>query len=173
MKNRLRTCICRALDISWIYRNQLGISFLRICVGVLMLAHGAPKLVMLLRGEGSEWLDPLGIGGTLSLGLCVFAEFFCSLALIIGLLARFAAAVLFINFWVVVFVVHMLSGGAQAELPLLYLVCYGTLMCTGAGPFSLDALIKRRLHCHYCPPPSPVTARVFPSSSAANPASTK
>lgn len=134
-----------------------------------MLGHGAPKLVLLLRGGGSEWLDPLGIGATLSLGLCVFAEFFCSLALIVGLFTRAAALILLINFWVVVFVVHMQSGGAQAELGMLYLVCYGTLMCTGAGPYSLDALLRRRLHYRSCE-----RGRVaVPSSSAANSVSTK
>ena len=167
MKNRIRTCICRALDTSWIYRSRMGIIFLRICVGVMMLAHGAPKLVLLLRGEGSGWMDPLGIGGTASLALCVFAEFFCSLALIVGFCTRLSAAVLFINFWVVVFVVHMLSGGAQAELPLLYLVCYGTLMCTGAGAFSVDTMLKKRLYQHYCPPAGRSSAGCGGAASAA------
>lgn len=149
MKNRVRTCICAAVNAPWIYRNQLGIIFLRICVSILMLGHGLPKLWLLLRGGGSEWLDPLGIGSTLSLALCAFAEVFCSLFLIVGLLTRLSAMVLLINFWVVVFVVHAQGSWAQAELPLLYLICYGTLVCTGAGPLSLDSLMKRRLHCHY------------------------
>ena len=131
----------------------MGIIFLRVCVSILMLGHGLPKLWLLLNGGGSEWLDPLGIGGTLSLALCAFAEVFCSLFLIVGLFSRFSAMMLLINFWVVVFVVHAQGSWAQAELPLLYLICYGTLVCTGAGPFSLDNLIKRRLHCHYSAAP--------------------
>ncbi len=146
MKNRVRTGICAILNAPLIYRNQTGIIFLRICVGVMVLLHGLPKLWLLLRGGGSEWLDPLGIGSTLSLFLCVFAEVFCSLALIIGLFTRFSAMVLMINFWVVVFVVHTQVSPARAELPLLYLICYGTLVCTGAGPLSVDSLLNRRRH---------------------------
>lgn len=146
MKNRVRTSICAILNAPLVYRNQMGIIFLRICIGVMMLLHGLPKLWLLLRGGGSEWLDPLGIGSTLSLFLCVFAEVFCSLALIIGLFTRFSAMVLLINFWVVVFVVHTQVSPARAELPMLYLICYGTLVCTGAGPLSLDSLMNRRRH---------------------------
>lgn len=153
MKNCVRTCICAAINAPWVYRNQMGIIFLRICVGVMMLMHGLPKLWLLLRGGGSEWLDPIGLGSTLSLALCAFAETVCSLMLIVGLFTRLSALVLLINFWVAVFVVHAQGGGAQAELPLLYLICYGTLVCTGAGPFSLDTLLKRRLHCRYSEAP--------------------
>lgn len=147
MKNRVRTSICVILNAPWVYRHQMGIIFLRICVGLLMLTHGLPKLWMLLCGDGNEWLDPLGIGGTASLALCAFAEVFCSLLIIVGLFTRMASLVLLVNFWVAVYVVHAQGGGAQAELPLLYLVCYGTLVCTGAGPLSLDSRLKRRLHC--------------------------
>lgn len=153
MKCRVRTYICAALNESWIHRDRMGIIFLRVCVSILMLGHGLPKLWLLLNGGGSEWLDPLGIGGSLSLALCAFAEVFCSLFLIVGLFSRFSAMVLLINFWVVVFVVHAQGSWAQAELPLLYLICYGTLVCTGAGPFSLDSLMKRRLHCRYSEAP--------------------
>lgn len=157
MKNPVRTCICATLNAPWVYRNRMGIIFLRTCVGILMLMHGLPKLWLLIQGGGNEWLDPLGIGSTLSLALCAFAETFCSLLLIIGLFTRMSALILLINFWVAVFVVHAQGGGAQTELPLLYLICYGTLVCTGAGPLSLDSLLKRRLHCRYseaptCPP---------------------
>lgn len=147
MKNCVRTCICAALNAPWVYRNSMGIIFLRICVGIMMLLHGLPKLWLLMQGGGSEWLDPLGIGSTLSLALCSLAETFCSLLLIVGLFTRLSALILLINFWVAVFVVHAQGGGAQAELPLLYLICYGTLVCTGAGPLSLDNMLKRRLHC--------------------------
>lgn len=116
----------------------------------MMLCHGWPKLLMLVQGQGGEWMDPLGIGAGVSLGLCVFAEFFCSMAILAGLFTRAASFVLAVNFWVVVFVYGEQSAWQQNELPILYLVCYVTLLCTGAGPLSLDHLMTRRLRCRVC-----------------------
>ncbi len=144
---------CALINAPWIYRNHMGVTFLRLGVGALMLVHGIPKLLMLLDGRGAEWMDPLGIGGTLSLALCCFAEFFCSIAIIVGLLTRLSALVLALNFWVVVFMADKGAGWAQTELPLLYLLCYITLICTGAGRFSIDHLIRRKLGCHYVDSP--------------------
>ncbi len=150
-----RDITCALINAPWIYRNHMGIVFLRLCVGAMMLVHGYPKLLMLMAGEDGGWMDPIGIGGTFSLALCCFAEFFCSLAIIAGLLTRLAAMVLALNFWVVVFMVDANSTWAQSELPVLYLVCYVTLVCTGGGRFSIDHLIRRRLGCHYPEAPSP------------------
>ncbi len=157
---------CALINAPWIYRNHMGIAFLRICVGALMLTHGYPKLLMLLHGEGAGWMDPIGIGGTVSLALCCFAEFFCSLAIIAGLLTRLAALVLVLNFWVVVFFVNKDASWAQTELPALYLVCFVTLVCTGSGRFGIDHMVRRRLHCCYAEAPdfyAPLNARTVPT----------
>ncbi len=140
---------CALINAPWIYRNHMGIAFLRICVGAMMLTHGWPKLLMLLHGEGAGWMDPIGIGGTFSLALCCFAEFFCSLAIIAGLLTRLASLVLVLNFWVVVFFAMPGAAWAQVELPVLYLVCFLTLVCTGSGRFGIDHLVRRKLGCSY------------------------
>lgn len=126
--------------------DTLGLALLRVGVAGMMLGHGWPKLMLLLSGRGAEWMDPLGLGSTLSLALCVFAEFVCSLALLVGFFGRLAALVLTLNFWVIVFVYGEQSSWAQNELPMLYLLCFLTLVCTGSGPLSLDNLIARRMH---------------------------
>lgn len=131
------------------YNSQIGIFILRVGVSFMMLCHGWPKLVMLVQGHGSEWLDPLGIGSVLSLALCTFAEFFCSLAILLGFMTRLASLVLVVNFWVVIFVYGGENTWPQNELPQLYLVCFIALLCTGAGPVSLDRLLARRMHCGY------------------------
>ncbi len=136
---------CSPLLTPWVYQYHIGLLFMRVSVSILMLTHGIPKLMMLLQGQGGAWLNPLGIGSTLSLALCVFAECLCSVALLLGFLTRMAALVLVFNFWVVVFVFDRSAAWAQVELPLLYLICYGTLLCTGAGVFSLDHFISRKL----------------------------
>ncbi len=159
-----RSVACALINAPWIYRNHMGIAFLRICVGAMMLTHGWPKMLMLLRGEGATWMDPIGIGGTLSLVLCCFAEFWCSLAIIAGLLTRLASLVLVLNFWVVIFFAQRGAPWPQVELPVLYLVCFLTLVCTGSGRFGIDHLVRRKLGCsheeapHYFSPAPPAGA---------------
>lgn len=123
----------------------VGIALLRVGVAGMMLSHGWPKLLLLVQGHGGEWMNPLGLGSTVSLALCVFAEFFCSLALLAGVFTRFAALVLALNFWVVVFVYGEQSSWTQNELPLLYLLCFVALVCTGAGSLSVDHWLAHRI----------------------------
>ena len=131
----------------WLYQYHIGILFLRVGVSLLMLTHGIPKWMLLMQGQGPSWMNPLGIGATSSLVLCTFAECVCSISLLLGFLSRLSALVLVLNFWVIVFVFDSDASWAQVELPLLYLICYGALLCTGGGAFSLDRLISRKLLC--------------------------
>ena len=135
---------CRMINAPLLYRSQAGVLILRVGVALLMLSHGWGKLVILMEGKGSEWMDPLGIGATTSLALCVFAEFFCSVAILIGFLTRAAAFVLVVNFWVAAFVYGNQSAWPQNELPLLYMICFVTLIGTGSGPLGVDRVLMRR-----------------------------
>lgn len=135
--------VCSLIKSRYACGYHMGIALLRIGVSCLMLLHGTPKLIMLMQGQGVTWLNPLGIGSSLSLALCVFAEFFCSVAILFGFLTRLAALVLAFNFWVVAFVFDSEQAWETAELPLLYLICYVCLVCTGAGRWSLDGLLLR------------------------------
>ena len=61
---------------------------LRLGLGILMMAHGYEKL----RGFGDmqhKFMNFMGIGSTASLALVVFAEFFCSLFLILQIFPIF------------------------------------------------------------------------------------
>lgn len=62
----------------------------RVFIGFAMLSHGFPKLQMLIEGGKVEFFDFLGLGAKISLGLTVFAEFVCSILLILGLFTRIA-----------------------------------------------------------------------------------
>lgn len=125
--------------------TRMGVLLLRVGVAGMMLSHGWPKLLLLVQGQGSSWMNPLGLGAALSLTLCVFAEFVCSVAVLVGFFTRLAALVLVVNFWVIVFVYGEHSSWAQNELPLLYLLCFIVLVCTGSGPLSLDKVLARKL----------------------------
>lgn len=124
--------------------DHFGIALLRVGVGIMMLMHGLPKVGMLVAGQGELFSDPLGIGPTLSLFFAAFAEFGCSLLLIVGLMTRAAAFVLAVNFGVIVFAVGAGNGESNAELAAVYLLIFVTLILTGAGKLSVDDFLYRR-----------------------------
>ena len=89
--------------------------------------------------------DPLGVGSTLSLLLILFAEVGCSCLLIFGLMTRLATLPLMFGMLMAFFVIHGADPFAVRELPLLYLGVYVFLLWGGAGSYSLDEWIRRRI----------------------------
>jgi putative oxidoreductase len=85
------------------------------------------------------------MGVTLSLVLAVFAEFFCSLFLIAGLATRLAAIPLIVTMSVAAFIVHAEDAFGVKEMALLYLVIYVVLLIAGAGKYSIDRWIDKKL----------------------------
>lgn len=120
-----------------------GILFLRLAAAAFMLTHGYPKFQNLLAGGDYQFADPIGLGVTASLILTVFAEFFCSLLLAVGLATRFAALALAITMGVAAFVVHGADPFGRKEMALLYLCIYLFVLLVGPGRYSLDAFLKR------------------------------
>lgn len=122
----------------------MGLLVLRLGSGGLMLfAHGWGKLANF--GERAEtFRDPLGLGPELSLVLTVFSEVVCAGLVMLGLATRLASIPLVITMAVIVFVVHGADPFRQQELPLLFGFAYLTLLFTGPGKLSLDALISKR-----------------------------
>lgn len=115
---------------------------LRLGVGILMLEHGYGKL------KGFEELEPkfmnfMGIGSTMSLALLIFAEFFCSIFLILGLFTRLAAIPLIIATCVMVFKAHHGLVFTEAQLPALFLLCYLVILLVGPGRASVDSMISK------------------------------
>lgn len=124
--------------------SSIGLLILRIGIGGFMLvAHGWGKLVG-FSDLAQRFPDPLGIGSTLSLALAVFAEVVCALLLIVGLGTRLAAVPFLITMLVAAFVVHGADPWAKKEFALLYAIPALSLILTGGGRFSLDALIRSR-----------------------------
>ncbi|WP_324719615.1 DoxX family protein [Salinimicrobium sp. HB62] len=114
---------------------------LRLGIGAMMLVHGFPKLQMLLAGGEIQFPGVMGMSPALSLGLAVFAEFFCSVLLIIGLGTRIAAIPLVVTMMIAVFVIHANDPFANQELGLHYLLSYIVLLILGGGRFSVDAFL--------------------------------
>jgi putative oxidoreductase len=85
----------------------------------------------------------LGVGHVSSLSLAIFAEFLCSLLLVLGLFTRFAALVLSSTMAVAFFMVHRtaLSGEHSGELAFIYLAGFLAILIAGPGKFSIDQKI--------------------------------
>ena len=118
--------------------NDFGLLIVRVAIGlIMMLGHGSGKLTG-FADRADSFADPFGIGPMASLSLAVFAEFFCSIALIFGLFTRLAVIPLIITMLVAIFYVHINDPWNKIEFPLLFLVTYIMLFFTGAGRFSID-----------------------------------
>lgn len=116
---------------------------LRIFVGLGMLTHGFPKLMMLLSGK-IEFINFFGIGVKTSLILAVLAEVLCSLFVLMGLFTRFTVIPLIITMLVAVFVIHANQSFAKQEMALLYLFHYLMIFVAGPGSISIDRMINRK-----------------------------
>lgn len=81
---------------------DLGLLIIRLSTGGLLMQYGYQKMQNFGEWKGT-FPDPFGLGSELSLALCIFAEFFCSLLLAFGLFTRLALIPLIINMLVVVF----------------------------------------------------------------------
>src|SRR5690606_3916138 len=120
-----------------------------LALGLFMAGlHGWGKLVMVTDGSMSKgdfaFPDPIGVGAAPSLVLAAFAEFGCSLLLVLGLFTRLACIPLIVTMAVAVLIVHASDPWNAKELALVYLCAYLTLLFTGPGRFSVDALIMKR-----------------------------
>ncbi len=115
---------------------------LRISISAMMLTHGYGKFIRLISGE-TKFADPLGFGEFPTLILAVFAEFVCSILLIIGYKTRFAAIPPAAVMLVAAFIVHWEDPWGRKEFALLYLVGYVVIFLLGSGKYSLDWRLKK------------------------------
>ncbi len=126
--------------------NDIGLFLLRVVAGlVLLYGHGFGKLSVIFSGQEIQFMDPLGIGSTLSFYLVTFAEGICAILLILGLFSRFAAFILSINFLVIVAFHAFIAGDefSVLELRILFLVSFISLALLGPGRLSLDHLLHK------------------------------
>ncbi|NJW54592.1 DoxX family protein, partial [Salinimicrobium oceani] len=126
----MKTTYSTNLNLSQI---DLGLLILRLGAGGLMLTHGTPKLITLFGGEEIVFADPMGIGMGVTLALTVFAEFICSILIILGLGTRIAAVPLMITMFTAAFVIHAADPFQRKEMAIIYLLTFTVLLITGAG----------------------------------------
>lgn len=116
----------------------------RVLAGIFLLTHGWPKLQRLLSGDEIQFIDPFGLGPTVSFFLIMFAEVVCSLLVIIGLATRLAAIPPVIGMATAVLVAHANDPFSGKEKALLFLLIFAFLIVFGAGKYSVDKVLEGR-----------------------------
>jgi len=127
---------------------NIGLTILRLVVGAIFIAHGGQKLFVFgfdgVAGAFGQMGVPMaGIVGP----FVALVEFFGGLALITGLLTRLASLGLASTMVVAILLVHAANGffnPGGIEFPLSLLGSTLLLALTGAGAWSLDAVIGGR-----------------------------
>ena len=133
---------------------DLGLLLIRVVIGALMAFIGYEKLIHFNELVADDfWAKNvifLGMKGAVPLALTVFAEFFCSLLLIVGLFTRVSSFILLFcmaYIFLVIFPGSMVSKGehgVEFNTAFTYFVIYLGLFFTGAGKYSLDAKFLRK-----------------------------
>lgn len=118
--------------------NDWALLALRVVLGVILVAHGYPKLKD--PKGAAAWLGSIGFRpGIVFACIAIAVEFFGGLALILGFLTQVVAVLVLLQFLVIIFKVNRpkgLKGGY--ELDLLIAAAAALLVTTGGGLFGLD-----------------------------------
>ena len=125
-----------------------GITILRVVTGIIFLAHGWQKLFgMGFHGVGG-FFGAIGIPlPAVAAVIVTLVEFLGGIALIIGLLTRWAAALNGFDMIVAILVVHLKNGFLKPggfEHPLIMLAACIALVMLGPGAASVDGALAKR-----------------------------
>jgi putative oxidoreductase len=111
---------------------------LRVVLGVILIAHGYPKLRD-LRGTAG-WMGALGLRpGIVFAFVAGILEVFGGLALILGAMTQVVALLLVVQFIAIILKVNRTKGlKGGYELDLMIAAAAAVLATTGGGLFGLD-----------------------------------
>ena len=138
--------------------NDVSLFVVRLVLGVVILPHGAQKLLGWLGGYGfagtMDYFGSLGIPVLFGF-LAIVAEFFGGLALIMGLLTHAAALGIGMVMLVAALMVHLPNGffmnwfanqgGEGVEYFILACGLALVLVLRGGGAWSLDRVLTERV----------------------------
>ena len=127
---------------------NVALTVLRLVLGSIFIAHGAQKIFVFGFAGVAGAFGHMGVPAAGLLGPFVaLVEFFGGVAIVLGLLTRLAALGLASTMVVAIALVHAKNGFFNPqgfEFPLSLLGIALALITTGAGDYSVDALIRNR-----------------------------
>lgn len=124
-------------------KTNVGLLILRVATSLMMMTHGWQKIQNYDAISGA-FPDPIGLGSPVALCLVIFAEFFCSILIILGIGTRLAAIPILITMLVAALVAHAADGFGKQELPLLYATVYVALILVGGGAIGIGQKLNNR-----------------------------
>lgn len=128
---------------------DIGLTILRVVLGAIFIAHGGQKLFVYGFAGVTGAFGQMGVPAAGFVGPAIaLIEFFGGIAVALGLLTRLAALGIGSTMIGAILLVHLPAGFFAPngfEFPLALLAAAATLVITGAGKYSLDELIARRL----------------------------
>jgi len=122
---------------------HFALLLIRLTAIMMLINHGLPKIQNFDTLAGAFY-DPLGMGFKFMLILTIFAEVVCAGFVVIGLLTRWAALVLFIEMLITTFGYHAGDAFADIELDLHYILIFAVLILLGAGKYSVDHFLAKK-----------------------------
>lgn len=124
-----------------------GLLLARMAIGTVFIMHGWQKLFEFGHAGTAGFLAQAGVPfPSLNAFLITFTELGGGLAMLAGLGTRIAGLLLAFAMSVAIVTVHLPNGffaPRGVEYPLTLLLVSLTLVMTGAGAYSLDALLTR------------------------------
>jgi putative oxidoreductase len=125
------------------FHADLSALLLRLTFGGVFVYYGFMKLSNYESMLGM-FGDPIGLGSELSLILVIFAEFFCAIFVVVGLLTRLSVIPIFITMVVAFFIAHAKDPFHVKSLAFVFLCLSVVIFIQGSGRYSVDALFVKK-----------------------------
>ena len=144
----LGPCYETSRDLAW--------PVVRLTAGGMLLVHGITKLttssiaVFAANSMARRGIEPAVAAAC----MIFFLETFGAVCIILGLFTRLFAAMIFVEFLVIIFNAHWGEGlkgfnwnrqGGGWEYPLFWEMIWLAILLRGGGPYSLDGKLGREL----------------------------
>jgi len=134
---------CRIMATSAGCAERMGITLVRVMVGVVFIFHGYQKWFVMGPAKMMEMFGSMGISHSATYA-AMTAELGCGILLVLGLFTRFAAVPILITMIVAIVKVHLAHGFSLGnggyEYPLTLGVAALALILAGPGTLAVDNL---------------------------------
>jgi putative oxidoreductase len=134
-----------------IFMLASGLLLIRLVVGLLLVGHGAQKLFGWFGGYGPKgtggWMESIGIKPGVFMAVSAgLMELLGGALFALGLLTPLAALLITVTMLGAIFKVHGQNGvwatAKGYEYPLVLIAVVIGIALTGAGSYSIDALLR-------------------------------